>query len=247
MDLGDKVIVASNLEKTYRARVGAEGHFKMLRSLFRPTYREVTAVHNVSLEVLKGERVAFIGRNGAGKSTTIKMLTGILYPSGGEATVLGLIPWKDRRRLSYQIGVVFGQRSQLWYHLSPLDTYRLLAKVYELPSKLFRQRLGDLVELFDIDSFLRRPVKSLSLGQRMRCELVASLLHSPDILFLDEPSIGLDVQAKATIRELIMGECERRKCTVFLTSHDTGDIEKVCERVVLIDNGTILLDLTIDE
>lgn len=247
MRTGDKAIVASSLEKTYRARVGTDGFSGLLRSLYRPEYRDVQAVHNVTLEVFRGERVAFIGRNGAGKSTTIKMLTGILHPTSGEASVLNLNPWRERRKLSYKIGVVFGQRSQLWYHLSSIDTYRLLAKVYEIPNKIFKARLGELVELFDIAPLLQRPVRSLSLGQRMRCELVASLLHSPEILFLDEPTIGLDVQAKATIRELITNECKRWGATVFLTSHDTGDIEKVCERVVLIDHGTILLDLTIDQ
>jgi ABC-2 type transport system ATP-binding protein len=189
--------------------------------------------------------VAFIGPNGAGKSTTIKMLTGILYPSAGEARVLGLVPWERRRTLAYNIAAVFGQKSQLWYHLPPQATFDLLARVYELNVGEYQQRAGELIELFEIGDLLNTPVRRLSLGERMRCELAAALLHRPRVLFLDEPTIGLDVIAKQRIRNLIRRLNAEEGVTVFLTSHDAGDVEQVCQRVIVINHGALILDTPI--
>mgnify|MGYP002622996996 FL=1 len=214
----------------------------VLRNLVRPRTRDVVAVDDVSFRIEPGERVAFVGPNGAGKSTTLKVLSGILHPTGGETRVLGLVPWEQRKRLAYRIGTVFGQRSQLWQHLPAADTLRLLARVYDLDDATYRRRLGDLVDAFDLGPLLEKPVRQLSLGQRMRCEIAASLLHGPEVLFLDEPTIGLDVTAKATIRDLVRDSSQRDGSTVLLTSHDTGDMERVCDRVLVIHQGSILLD-----
>ena len=199
------------------------------------------AVDAVDLAVDLGEAIAFIGPNGAGKSTTIKMLTGILHPSSGEARVLGLVPWQSRTRLAHEIGTVFGQRSQLWFHLPAGDTLRLLGAIYELPPALVRQRTGELVERFALGDLLAVPVRKLSLGQRMRFEIAASLLHRPKVLFLDEPTVGLDVIAKAEVREVIR-EANQGGATVFLTSHDAGDIESIARRAIVIDRGRIVFD-----
>ena len=186
--------------------------------------------------------MAFIGPNGAGKSTTIKMLTGILHPTSGEATVLGLTPWKDRERLSYKIGSVFGQKSQLWYHLPPIDTFNLLGKIYEMDQSEQIKRRDFLVETFEIGDLMKTPVRKLSLGQRMRCEIAASLLHKPEVIFLDEPTIGLDVVARQNVRQTLKQWNDQEKATIFLTSHDVGDIEYLAGRVVIINHGQIVLD-----
>jgi ABC-2 type transport system ATP-binding protein len=186
--------------------------------------------------------VAFVGPNGAGKSTTIKMLTGILHPTSGTVRVLGRVPWKERTKLAFDVGTVFGQRTQLWYHLPAADTFALLAYVYEQDSQEHRRRRQHLVDVFGIGPLLDKPVRQLSLGERMRCEIVASLLHAPKVLFLDEPTIGLDVTAKATIRDLIREASERDGSTVLLTSHDTGDMERLCDRVLVIHQGGLILD-----
>ncbi|MDA8344587.1 MAG: ATP-binding cassette domain-containing protein [Thermaerobacter sp.] len=199
------------------------------------------AVDSVDLAIDQGEAVAFIGPNGAGKSTTIKMLTGILHPSAGSAEVLGLVPWKSRQRLALQIGTVFGQRSQLWFHLPAGDTLRLLAAIYDLPGPLAKSRTAELVERFALQDLLSVPVRKLSLGQRMRFEIAASLLHKPKVLFLDEPTVGLDVIAKAEVREVVR-EANRDGATIFLTSHDAGDIESIARRAIVIDRGRIVFD-----
>lgn len=204
--------------------------------------QKTTAIDAISLEVNKGERVAFIGPNGAGKSTTIKMLTGILYPTSGELQVLGMVPWKNRHALGFNIGTVFGQRSQLWYHLPPQDAFDLLSKIYEIENDHYKKRLKYLVELFEISNYLLQPVRKLSLGQRMRCELVASFLHNPKVLFLDEPTVGLDITAKLKIRSLLNQISIEQETTLFLTSHDTADIEQVCDRVIVLDKGKIIRD-----
>lgn len=213
-----------------------------LKALLNPKYKTVDAVRNVNFRVEKGEILAFIGPNGAGKSTTIKMLTGLLYPSSGSAEILGLNPWKQRRQLAYRIGTVFGQKAQLWYYLPLLDTFNLLAKIYELDQKEFRAQADMLIELFKLQDFLNTPVRKLSLGQRMKCEITASLLHKPELVFLDEPTIGLDVIAKQQIREAILAMNEINKTTIFLTSHDAGDIESICQRVIVVNNGEVIFD-----
>ena len=239
-------IVVDELRKVFRVRERAPGLAAAARQLFRPRSREFVAVDGISLQIQPGERVAFVGPNGAGKSTTLKLLSGILYPSAGRVRVSGLVPWRDRRALAYRIGTVFGQRTQLWYHLPAADTFELLARVYERDPAQQRARLGALVDAFALGSLLGKPVRQLSLGERMRCEIVASLLHDPEIVFLDEPTIGLDVTAKAVIRDLVRDESARSQRTVLLTSHDTGDIEHVCDRVVVIHRGRLLLDRSVE-
>jgi ABC-2 type transport system ATP-binding protein len=230
------------LRKVFRTREKAAGLRASLSGLVAPRFRDVEAVAAIDLRIEPGELLAFIGPNGAGKSTTIKMLTGILYPTSGEATVLGLVPWRERQKLAYRIASVFGQRSQLWYHLPPADSLDLLAHIYELEPSLYRTRLGQLVEQFEIEHLLQVPVRKLSLGERMRCEIVGSLLHRPSLVFLDEPTIGLDVVAKQHIRQHIRELNEREGTTVFLTSHDAGDVEQLCRRVVVINHGKVVFD-----
>jgi ABC-2 type transport system ATP-binding protein len=209
---------------------------------FRRVSEEVVAVDNISLNIPTGQSVAFIGPNGAGKSTTIKMLTGILIPSSGRVQVLGYTPWTQRGQLTYHIGAVFGQRSQLWYHLPPRDTFELLARIYNLKRQDYEQRRNLLIERFALGPILDTPVRKLSLGQRMRAEIAASLLHRPKVLFLDEPTIGLDVIARQELRDLIREWNQDEGITIFLTSHDAGDIERVARRVVVINHGQIVLD-----
>lgn len=219
----------------------------MLKGLFSSDVSLLEAIDNISFSIQKGQRVAFIGPNGAGKSTTIKMLTGILHPSSGSAHVLGLVPWKNRHTLGFKIGTVFGQRTQLWYHLPASDTFDLLAKIYELDEPFYRKQLKELTEVFEIANLLHQPVRGLSLGQRMRCEIVASLLHNPELLFLDEPTIGLDVSAKLKIREFLSSLSKKQETTLFLTSHDTADIEHICDWVIVLNHGKILQDCSLKD
>jgi ABC-2 type transport system ATP-binding protein len=235
------------LNKTFEVRKASPGLKGAVSDLFFPVKQTLNAIHNLSLEVKAGERLAFIGPNGAGKSTTIKILTGILFPTSGDVDVLGYTPWLQRQALSYKIGTVFGQRTQLWYQLPPSDTFELLAKIYELDNTAFRQRLADLTKLFELEPLLHKPVRQLSLGERMRCDIVASLLHQPQILFLDEPTIGLDIHARLKIRDLLIKLSQDHGTTLFLTSHDTADIEQVCERVLILDKGSLILDSSIRE
>ncbi len=208
----------------------------------RRLQREIVAVDDVSLSVPPGQAVAFIGPNGAGKSTTIKMLTGILTPTSGRAQVIGFTPWLERSKLVYHIGAVFGQRSQLWYHLPPRDTFELLARIYNLSKDDYQKRRDMLIERFAMGSFLDTPVRKLSLGQRMRAEVAASLLHRPRVLFLDEPTIGLDVVARQELRDLIREWNQDEGVTIFLTSHDAGDVERVARRAVVINQGRVVFD-----
>jgi len=209
---------------------------------FRRRMTQVTAVDGVTLDVPAGQSVAFIGPNGAGKSTTIKILTGILHPSSGDVKVLGLVPWSQRRKLAQYIGAVFGQRSQLWYHLPPRDTFELIARIYGLERGLYQMSRDALVDRFDLGPLMDTPVRKLSLGQRMRAEVAASLLHRPRVLFLDEPTIGLDAVARQELRDLVREWNTREGVTVFLTSHDAGDIEHVADRVVVINHGRVVVD-----
>ena len=236
------IIEVNSLTKTFRTRERAAGLAGSLRSFVAPQYREREAVKPICFALEKGEVLAFIGPNGAGKSTTIKMLTGILHPTSGSAQVLGYTPWRQRRHLAFHIASIYGQKSQLWYHLPPQDTFNLLAQIYELDMSEYKKRRAFLIDAFDIAEYMRTPVRKLSLGERMRCELAAALLHKPSVLFLDEPTIGLDVIAKQRIRDLI-GQLNREEnVTVFLTSHDAGDIEQVCRRAIVINHGEVILD-----
>lgn len=236
------VVQLKQLRKTFALKRKSTGLRGSIRSLFAPEYHTVEAVKGVSLTLEAGELVAFIGPNGAGKSTTIKMLTGILHPSAGEAEVLGYVPWEQRRQLAYHIGSIFGQKPQLWYHLPASDTFALFADIYELDAAFFKKRQQFLIEALNIGDFLDVPVRKLSLGQRMRCEIAASLLHGPRILFLDEPTIGLDVVAKQQLREAIKTLHEQENLTIFLTSHDVGDVESLCKRVIVINHGQVIFD-----
>ena len=226
-------VEVNNLRKVFELRSGW-GRNRMRR--------EVVAVDGIGLSIPEGQSVAFIGPNGAGKSTTIKMLTGILHPTSGTAQVLGFTPWAERRKLVRQIGAVFGQRSQLWYHLPPRDTFELLARIYSLDRAMYVRRRDTLIERFGLGEFLETPVRKLSLGQRMRAEVAASLLHAPKVLFLDEPTIGLDVIARQELRDLIIEWNRDEGLTVFLTSHDAGDVERVARRVIVINHGRVVLD-----
>ena len=212
------------------------------KALFKRDKVIKNAVDGISFSVEEGESLAFIGPNGAGKSTTIKMLTGILYPTSGEVNVLGLNPSKERVKLSYQIGSVFGQKEQLWVHLSAYENFKFFGSIYDIKKEVLEKRIEDLAEIFAIKDFMHQPVKSLSLGQRMKCEMVASLLHKPKMLFFDEPTIGLDPIAKETLRKLIKKINKELGTTIFFTSHDVGDIEEVCKRVIIINDGKIVLD-----
>lgn len=235
-------VEATGLTKVYRSRIKQPGLKASIRAFYRPEYREVTAVRGVNLSVKPGERLAFIGPNGAGKSTTIKMLTGILTPTSGKVRVLGLDPMAQRRELARRIGTVFGQKSQLWFHLPPADSFELLGAIYDIDGAELKRRTSQLRERFELADFFHTPVRRLSLGQRIRCEVAASLLHEPELLFLDEPTIGLDVVVKRELRERILEMNRENGVTVFLTSHDAGDIENVCERAVVIDGGGVVLD-----
>jgi len=237
------IIAIENLVKTFRYARRKPG----VSGLFQRDFRSIEAVSGISLAIAERERVAIIGPNGAGKSTTLKMLSGILEPTSGTAQVLGLVPWKQRRDLAYRIGVVFGQRSQLWAELPARDSFALLRRIYDVERAPFARREEELVTRFGIADLLDQPVQRLSLGQRMRCEIVASLLHAPALLFLDEPTIGLDITAKAAIRDFIREHAQAEGQTVLLTSHDTRDIELVCDRVVVINEGRIVVDQPTDQ
>jgi viologen exporter family transport system ATP-binding protein len=239
----DAAVCLDNLTKSFRVRCPpAGGVAARIRRFVMPEMRAVPAVDGLTFSIEPGERVAFIGPNGAGKSTTLKILAGILHPDAGDVRVLGLVPSRQRRDLAFRIGTVFGHRSQLWYQLPPRDTFELLRRVYEMPYREHKRRMDALISLFELGGLVDVPVRQLSLGQRIRCEVAASLLHAPRLLFLDEPSIGLDVAAKAAIRELMRTESERERLTLLLTSHDTGDIERVCDRVIMIHRGRLLWD-----
>jgi ABC-2 type transport system ATP-binding protein len=235
-------IVVNDLSKTFKVKVKEKGLRGSFKSIFRPTYRRIKAVDDISFRVEEGEILAFIGPNGAGKSTTIKMLTGILYPDQGEAIVMDINPSLKRKQLSYKIGTVFGQKEQLWTHLTPYDNFKFFGAIYDLKDNEVETRIDELKAVFELEEFINTPVRNLSLGQRIRCEIVASLIHKPKILFLDEPTIGLDPVVKENIRALIKKMNKEFKTTVFLTSHDVGDIEKLCKRIIIVNHGRIVLD-----
>ena len=240
-------IEVHELRKTFKVQRNREGLAGALRDLFRREYVEVTAVKDISFTIPQGEICGYIGENGAGKSTTIKMLAGILVPTSGTVRVAGYVPWRERERFVRNIGVVFGQRSQLWWDIGVIESFRLLRKVYRVPMADYRRRLDELVERLQLGDLLNRPVRKLSLGQRMRCELVASLLHNPSILFLDEPTIGLDIVVKTEIREFLIQLNREHGTTILLTTHDLQDIEALCSRVIMLDDGRIIYDGGLDE
>ena len=240
------IIEVKELSKSFKVKVKEKGFNGALKSMFKPKYKNIEAVKSISFNIEKGEMVAFIGPNGAGKSTTIKMLTGILYSDFGSINVLGIDPTKDRKKLAYKIGTVFGQKEQLWMHLTPYDNFNFFGAIYDIPKKEVENRIEELKSLFELESILYTPVKNLSLGQRIKCEIACSLIHKPEILFLDEPTIGLDPVVKETIRALIKRMNKEYQTTVFLTSHDVGDIEKLCKRVIIINNGEMVMDETMD-
>ena len=227
-------IIVENLEKNFTVK---QKHEKQI----------IKAVSDVSFNIDKGEIVAFIGPNGAGKSTTIKMLTGIIEPTGGKILVDGFNPSTQRKKLAYNIGCMFGQKSQLYMHLTVRDSYKLLCSIYDINHNEAKKRIDEIADMFEIQDLLDRVVRKLSLGQRMICEIAGSILHKPDIIFLDEPTIGLDLFAKARIRNIIKMLNEERGTTIFLTSHDTGDVEALCNRIIIINNGTLVMDSGIEE
>lgn len=237
-----RVIEAEALTKNFRVKRKEKGMRGSIRAVFHPQTEEIRAVDRVSFGVEEGEVLAFIGPNGAGKSTTIKMLTGILYPDGGRVEVLGIDPVKKRKQLAYQIGTVFGQKEQLWTHLTPYDNFCFFGAIYDLSGREAERRIAELSEIFELSDFINTPVRNLSLGQRIRCEIVASLIHKPKVLFLDEPTIGLDPVVKENIRMLIKQMNRELHTTIFLTSHDIGDIEKLCRRIVIVNSGQIVMD-----
>ncbi|MDP9363960.1 MAG: ATP-binding cassette domain-containing protein [Chloroflexota bacterium] len=241
------IISARNLRKTFWVARHRRGALGALRGLIDRAGREVRAVDGISFDVAPGEMVAYVGPNGAGKSTTIKMLTGILVPSSGEATVDGLVPWRRRKELARRIGVVFGQRTQLWWDLPLIESLDLLRHVYRVPADRFRINLAELRKLLELDPFLDTPVRQLSLGQRMRGDLAAAVLHDPPLLYLDEPTIGLDVVAKARVRDFLARINRDRGVTILLTTHDLADVEALCRRMLVIDRGHLLYDGGIDE
>jgi ABC-2 type transport system ATP-binding protein len=236
------IIEVDSLYKEFKIAKRKAGAFSAVRSLFSREYMTKPAVHDVSFTIAPGELVGYIGPNGAGKSTTIKMLTGILVPSSGTVQVRGLVPYEKRVENAKQIGVVFGQRTQLWWDLPAIESFDLLQHIYRVPPDLYKRNMARFTELLGLDEFIQTPVRQLSLGQRMRADLAAALLHDPEILYLDEPTIGLDVVAKEKIRDFILEINKERGVTVILTTHDMKDIEKICARMILIDKGTVIYD-----
>jgi len=241
------IIEVRGLTKQFRRPMKEPGLKGAVRHLFRPRFADINAVEDVNLSILPGESVAYIGPNGAGKSTTVKLLTGILVPTSGTVTVSGLTPFENRIENARNIGVVFGQRSQMWWDIPVIESFRLLGDIYEITEDRFAASFGELNDVLELEPLLKVPARQLSLGQRMRCDLAASLLHRPPILYLDEPTIGLDVSVKARFRQFIRYMHRERGLTVMLTSHDLGDIEELCDRMVMIDKGKIVYDGALNE
>ncbi len=241
------VIRVEQLVKDFRRTKKIEGRFGALRTLFTRQQEVVRAVDAIDFSIEPGELVGYIGPNGAGKSTTIKMMSGILVPTAGTVEVAGVVPWRDRERNAMQIGVVFGQRSQLWWDLPLIESFRLIAALYRVPDAVYRRNLDRFVALLEMAEFLERPVRQLSLGQRMRGDLAASMLYEPRILYLDEPTIGLDIVAKESMRTFIEEVNRESATTVILTTHDLADVERLCRRLILIDHGRVLYDGSVEQ
>jgi ABC-2 type transport system ATP-binding protein len=243
----EEVIKVQKLSKIFKGyRTTQKGISNTLKQYFFPKFTHFKAVDQISFSISQGECVALVGPNGAGKSTTIKMLTGVMNPTSGSIRLLGKNPTKERKFLAKEISVLFGHASKLWYHLPVKDSFSLLASIYGLTKNEYIKRKNYLVSLFSVAHLLEKPVRQLSLGERMRCELIGSFLHNPKVVFLDEPTIGLDIIAKATIRELLKSICKELQCTLLLTSHDTDDIEKICNRMIIINKGTCVVDDNIE-
>jgi len=240
------IIRVQNLQKHFRVPVHRRGTWGALVSLAARQYKTVRAVDGISFDIAPGELVGYLGPNGAGKSTTLKMLTGLLVPTAGEIRVNERVPWKERRQYVAGIGAVFGQRTTLWWDLPVIESLDLLQHIYHVPPQRFHRNLDEFRQLLSLDKFINTPVRSLSLGQRMRADLCAALLHDPPLLFLDEPTIGLDVVAKERIRQFIRHINAERRATVLLTTHDLSDVEKLCERILIIDHGRLLYDGSLD-
>jgi ABC-2 type transport system ATP-binding protein len=240
--MSQPLIQVTDLSKHFRTFHRREGIWGGLQNLFVREYRTIKAVDRVNLSIDRGEMVGYIGPNGAGKSTSIKMLTGILVPTSGEAIVNGFLPYRQRRQYVRTIGVVFGQRTQLWWDIAVIESFKLLRRIYDVSQKDFDARMEMFDQILGIKDYLYTPVRKLSLGERMRCDLAAALLHNPPLLFLDEPTIGLDVVAKHHIREFLRAINRQFQTTVLLTTHDLDDIEELCRRIVIIDHGTVLFD-----
>lgn len=236
------MIQVEHISKTFKVSRRSAGFLEAFKALFHREYECINALDDISFNIDEGEMVGYIGPNGAGKSSTIKVLSGILTPDSGSCLINGRIPWKDRTAHVKDLGVVFGQRSQLWWDVPVIDSFELLRDIYKIPDKVYHNNLYELTELLDIEQILRTPTRQLSLGQRMRCEIAASLLHSPKILFLDEPTIGLDAVSKIAVRDFILELNKNHKTTVILTTHDMQDIESLTKRIILIGKGKILMD-----
>lgn len=236
------MIKLNGINKSFKVAKRSSGLKSAIKSLIRPTYTEVEALRDISFSIEPGEIVGYIGPNGAGKSTTIKVMSGILVPDQGECSVMGFTPWKNRVEYVKHIGVVFGQRSQLWWDVPVIDSFELLRDIYNVPHDEYRKNLNLLIETLDLQEIIQTPVRQLSLGQRMRSEIAASLLHSPKILFLDEPTIGLDAISKIAVREFVQTINKEKGVTVILTTHDMNDIEALAQRIIMIGKGSLLYD-----
>jgi len=243
--MSDFIISVEGLSKTFKKYTREEGFWNAFKSLFHREYEIVKAVDNVSFKVKKGEILGYLGPNGAGKSTVIKMITGVMHPDSGSAKCLGYTPWAQREKYVKNIGVVLGQKSVLWWDLPAVDTFELNREIYEIPKKDFKKRLDEMIELLEVKDVSKTPVRKLSFGERMRCEFISSMLHQPKIIFLDEPTVGVDVVAKEKIRQFIKKINTELGTTVILTTHDIGDIEELCDRIIIIDKGKHVYEGTV--
>lgn len=237
----EEIITVKNLKKEFKvSQKESEGLVSSIKQLFNRKHVTVTAVDDISMSIGKGEIRALIGPNGSGKSTTIKILTGILFPTGGFVKVAGFVPWVDRKSYVGRIGVVAGQKSQLMWDLPPIDTFAFNREIYKIPKEKYKRTIDEFTEILDLSEIIKRPVRQLSLGERMKCELVCALLHEPEIVYLDEPSIGLDLNAKASLHKFIKQINEEKKTTFILTTHDLEDVENLCENITVINKGSIV-------